>query len=256
MVTPDNGGERRRRYWPAAMVLIGLFGLAACSEVEPAAQGTSTTLGADGSQPAGTATGALGTPGSPQWVAAQLGDLPPRFHLCDFSGDIETYIENHKGGRAGTYQSLVSTWNKLKSMGATEGYYAVYGDGNDACDFVIGRPTTEDPMGPGAHDDNARDHPSTVFSFVAMYRDEPAAAATYETGMFGQDSLGPPAYQVVRGDPTGLGPNSVVASNNASAPVTNAVWQSKSFTVLFGAENLKGSEPQTAIDNIYKRINA
>lgn len=238
------------------MALVGALGLTACSEVEPTTQGASTTvIDEDAPTRAGSAAGPAGAPGSAQRVAVQLADLPPGFQLCDFSGEIETYIENHKGGRPATYQGLVSTWDKLKSMGAVGGYYAVYGDGDDACNFVIGRPTSEDPMGPGAHDDNARGHPTTVFSFVTIYRDEPAAANTYESGLFGQDRLGPPAYQVVRGEPTGLGPNSVVATNQASAPETNAVWQSKAYTVFLGSENLKGSEPQTVIDNVYKRIN-
>lgn len=238
---------RRLRRMPAALALTCLVGLVACSDADPAAKGGKTT-DPEAAEP-------LGAPGTPQRVAVQAADLPPGFHLCDYSGEIDTYIEaNRKEGRPGAADELQKTWDELKSKGATDGYYGVYGDGDVACNFVIGRPTSEDPMGPGAHADNARGHPTTIFSFVVRYRDEAAAAATYESGLFGQDNLTAPEYTVVKGAPTGLGPNSVVASNKASAPLTNALWQSKGFTVFFGAENLRGSEPEAVLDNIQQRI--
>jgi len=236
----------RRQVGRCLLVVVSGALLAGCSDSKASgggAIGASTTAVA--SQPA------AGAPGSTQRVAVQLGDLPPGFRSCDFAGEITSYIENHKGGRQSTYQNLVSTWEELKSMGAVEGWYAVYGDGAAACDFMIGRPT---PHGADLHDDNARGHPSTVFTFVARYTDEAAAASTYGSGLFGQDNLRAPQFEVVRGDPTGLGPNSVVASNRASAPVTRAIWQAKAFTVVYGSENLKGSEPQAVLDAVYGRI--
>jgi hypothetical protein len=237
--------RRRRRAGAFLLVALAVVAAACTTKDKPAAPvAGGTTLP--------TVTEA-GEPGSPQRVGLQLGELPSGFRLCDFSGEIGAYIENHKTGRKQTYDSLVSTWAKLQSMGATEGYYAVYGDSATACDFVIGRSTVHDP---GLHEDNARGHPTTAYTFVARYRDEAAAAEVYTSDTFGQKGLRPPQFDVVTGEPTGLGPNSVVASNKASQPVTRAVWQARSFTVVYGSENLKGSEPDALLDAVYGRIPA
>jgi len=59
---------------------------------------------------------------------------------------------------------------------------------------------------------------------------------------------------VVRGAPTALGPNSMVAVNHEEEPLTQAVWQAKSFTAVFGSENLRGYGPKRVLDAMYARV--
>ena len=227
-----------------ALVLVLALVLAGCSGGGGRGGG-----GPGGRAGAPTATVTPG-PATPERVAVQPGDLSPRFHRCDFSGDVDSYIAAFKEVNPSTYQSLTQTWRQLQAAGATGGYFAVYGDADVACNDVLGKATDHDES---LHDD-PKGHPTTVWSFVARYRDAEAAAAAYRADVFGQTHLKDQAFEVVEGEPTGLGPNSTVGTNQADAPVRQAVWQNTDFTVFYGSENLQPLDSERVTSAIDGRI--
>lgn len=249
--------DGRRRHQPrttlawVATISIALAGCSDNAKTEGAgASGPSTTVPASGPG----ARVDMGAPGSPQRISVQPADLPAGLHLCEYPGEDDTYIENIKPFDPEIYQSVVKTWGTLKSMGAVRGYYGVYGSNQFICDFVAGKAEADHSSGGQSHDDNARNHPATVISFVVEYKDEAAAADVYKSDVFTQSNLRAPEYQVTHGEATGLGPNSVVGSKNAAPPILSSVWQTKSFTVLFLSEALQPAESEAVLDAMYSRI--
>lgn len=242
---------RRRTRVLRAWALVVALGLGACSGSDPAvAPRREPPPEAQPGEP--VPDDESGPRPAPERVALQLEDLPEGFQRCSFSGDIDTYMENFRQASPDIYQGLRRTWEQLQASGATDGYYAFYGDSQTACDSVLNVPGDHDDL----HDpQNPGGHPITVFSFVTRYEDEAAAATVYLTNVFGQSRLGSPQYDVVVAEPTGLGPNATVASSQGGpTPVWQAVWQAKAFTVFFGSENLHALDARAALDAIHGRM--
>ncbi|MDQ6946740.1 MAG: hypothetical protein M3256_10860 [Actinomycetota bacterium] len=183
-------------------------------------------------------------------IAVQQGDLPDRFRKCSFSGDFVTHNEVFNGVNNDTYRSNLALWNRLKSQGATGAYIAYWGDTAEACDSVVTGPQSMNPHEPG------KPHPSVVLSLVVSFVDEDAAAASYKSDTFQQSALANSAdFQAREGDATGLGPNSLSASQpRAVVPIYQAVWQNGAVEVRFGSENLTTAESDAVASALNRRI--
>lgn len=189
-------------------------------------------------------------------VAIQPSDLPASFRKCSFSGDADTYLANAKRLNVDTYNSVLKTWNQLKLAGASDAYFATYGNNRSACDTVFrgrGRPIG-DVM---EHTrEQVRAHPVVAWSIVVQFRDEAAARSAYESNIFGQENLkGQQGIAVAEGEASGLGPNSVVAASvDATIPQRQAIWQKGSLTVFSGSANLPLDESRKMTAAIHGRI--
>lgn len=185
-----------------------------------------------------------------QRVAVQLSDLEPGFKSCAYSGDMDTYLRNIKDLNADTYQSVMSTWTDLKRAGATAGYAAYFGDSDRACRNLI---VPREQRDFGSEEEHVRNHPKMVSSFVIQFGDQAAAEAAYNADIFDHSQLADePAFDVARGEATRLGRNSIVAASKGSPiPTRQAVWQRRSFDILFQSTAIdrQASETVTAAMN-------
>ncbi len=224
----------------ALLVVFGLWTLS--KDIDEPRKAPAATAKAKESRPSAGADPTL------EAIAIQQSDLPEPSIRCDFSGDLDQYVQNLKDARSPSYESVVQTWSQLKEKGATAGYIAYWGDVQTACDSVISPSSSMDH--------SAAKHPFIAFSFVVRYKDQATAEAAYRSDIFGQSTLkANRSYQATEGDATGLGPNSVVAiTPNSSSALRQAIWQNRTVTVYFGSERIPLDNSKQIPENVNRRI--
>lgn len=186
-----------------------------------------------------------------QRVGVQTFDLPPGFRLCPYSGDFDAYLRNLKALHTGTDKEASDTWTGLRQAGAVAGYVVFYGGDAAACDNLR---KFADERKSDKEKETITKHPRFAYSVVIQFPDEAAASAAFKADLLRQSELNSgPALNVVEGDATGLGPNSIVVTNQGSSQqVRRVAWQHKSFAVLFSTTDmaLHSSESITTAMNL------
>ena len=184
-------------------------------------------------------------------VGVRPFDLPSGFRYCPYSGDYDAYLRNLRGMNTGTDQAAADTWTSLKQAGAVAGFVAFYGDGPSACDDLL---EFADERGTDAEKATITEHPRFVYSVVIQFADEAAAVAAYERDLLRQSELkSGKAMNIEEGATTGLGPNSLVVTNEGSSlQVRRVAWQSEKFAVLVSTTDmdLPASESITTAMNL------
>lgn len=186
-----------------------------------------------------------GAPSSPEYAAAQAGDLPVGLHRCDYSGSIPQYVESMRALDVDP-AAIDGTWKKLQDAGGVDSYIAVYTDTAEACRvWVVGSP--DGPV-------HARSR--VVSTVVVKFPDVATAEAAYAADIFQQSQLTSAAgRRVLSGPATKLGANSVTGATEDSDPtVHQAVWQAGTYNVFFTARNLTRAEFEKATSTENDRL--
>ncbi len=245
--SPSPPTAKGPKVWPLLLLPLPIVALVL-------AFGLWTTIRGDSVKPAPTpnqakAPGGGSVDSSLAAIAVQQSDLPSPSIRCDFSGDVQTYIQRLKDAGSGSYESVAQTWLQLQEKGATAGYMVFWGDAQPACDSIISSSNTMDHSGGNMH-------PSLTFSLVVRYQTPENAEAAYSADIFGQTKLTPtPTFEVTTGAETGLGPNSVVGfTRTAPIPLHQAIWQNSTVTVFYGSENIPLDKSKQVTESVNRRI--
>jgi hypothetical protein len=196
----------------------------------------------------GCTTAAHTTSVSAQSIALQPGDVSGLVK-CAGSGDIQTVIGREKSNDKVAASQYAAEWEQWRTQGATEAYYAAYGQTSTDCDALS-------TIGTGAPTGGL------IAGLVVKFKDQAIAARTYraDSTLLG---FGPKDItfiqlvggNVITGSGTGLGPESVVGSGYVSgATYYFAFWQKKVVASFFIAYDLPPAAAEGAARNVYRRM--
>ena len=184
---------------------------------------------------------------SAQSIALQPGDVSGLVK-CAGSGDIQTVIRREKSNDAAS--QYAAEWEQWKTQGATEAYFAAYGQTSTDCDALS-------TIGTGAPTGGL------IAGLVVTFKDQAIAARTYraDSTLLG---FGPKDItfiqlvggSVMTGTGTGLGPESVVGSGYVSgATYYFAFWQKKVVDSFFIAYDMPSAVAEGATRRVNQRMN-
>jgi hypothetical protein len=195
----------------------------------------------------GCTTAAHANSVSAQSIALQPGDVSGLVR-CASSGDIQTVIRREKSNSAAS--QFAAEWEQWKTQGATDAYYAAYGQTSTDCDALS-------TIGTGAPTGGL------IAGLVVTFKDQAIAARTYraDSTLLG---FGPKDItfiqlvggSVMTGTRTGLGPESVVGSGYVSgATYYFAFWQKKVVDSFFIAYDMPSAVAEGATRRVNQRMN-
>ncbi len=186
---------------------------------------------------------------SAQSIALQPGDVSGLVK-CAGSGDIQTVIGREKSNDQVAASQYAAEWEQWKTQGATEAYFAAYGQTSTDCD-ALSKIGTGAPTG------------GLIAGLVVTFKDQAIAARTYraDSTLLG---FGPKDItfiqlvggSVMTGTGTGLGPESVVGSGYVSgATYYFAFWQKKVADSFFIAYDMPSAVAEGATRRVNQRMN-
>jgi hypothetical protein len=184
---------------------------------------------------------------SAQSIALQPGDVSGLVK-CAGSGDIQTVIRREKSNDAAS--QYAAEWEQWKTQGATQAYFAAYGQTSTDCDALSA-------IGTGAPTGGL------IAGLVVTFKGQAIATRTYRAGStllgFGPKDI---AFiqlvggSVMTGSGTGLGPESVVGSGYVSgATYYFAFWQKKVVDSFFIAYDMPSAVAEGATRRVNQRMN-
>jgi hypothetical protein len=186
---------------------------------------------------------------SAQSIALQPGDVSGLVK-CARSGDIQTVITQERSNDQAAASQYAAEWEQWKTQGATEAYYAAYGQTSTDCDALSA-------IGTGAPTGGL------IAGLVVTFKDQAIAARTYRADStllgFGPKDI---AFihlvggSVMTGSSTGFGPESVVGSGYVSgATYYFAFWQKKVVDSFFIAYDMPSAVAEGAARRVNQRMN-
>jgi len=186
---------------------------------------------------------------SAQSIALQPGDVSGLVK-CARSGDIQTVITRERSDDQAAASQYAAEWEQWRTQGATEAYYAAYGQTSTDCDALS-------TIGAGAPTGGL------IAGLVVTFKDQAIAARTYRADStllgFGPKDI---AFiqlvggSVMTGSSTGLGPESVVGSGYVSgATYYFAFWQKKVVDSFFIAYDMPSAVAEGAARRVNQRMN-
>jgi hypothetical protein len=183
-----------------------------------------------------------------QSVALQPGDVAGLLR-CDTSGDVEAVLRYEQANEPTEYQQNALEWARWKSIGATQGYFAIYGRSQADCNAMSGAAAGAPPGG-------------LMAGLVVKFKNEATAARIYR-GAAPFLGFGPRDMTFIKvaggnltmGPPTGLGQESTVGS---ALVVGNtyffAFWQRKVFDSFLLAYDVQDADAERAVQGVNRRI--
>ena len=181
-----------------------------------------------------------GPPPDPAAISLQPGDLPADFQPCPASGNIMRYLQFLGRTSTAGREELASGWRDLQLNGASGAAVTVLTQQQAACGVRLG-------TGGGP----------SVATVVVRFRDESAAAAAYQRGMWGfaTPSEDEEVPGMVRGAATGVGRNAWVLERSVSGrSLLVGLWQRHLIAVLFVAIDSDPLHTKQAIAAVDRRI--
>jgi hypothetical protein len=175
----------------------------------------------------------------PTAISLQPGDLPA-FQRCPASGDIGRYVQFLQGTSTAARDELASGWRALQLNGASRAAVTVLAQQQAACGARLG-------TGAGP----------SVTTVVVSFRDEGAATAAYEHGMWGfaTPSVDAEVAGMARGPATGIGRNAWVLERSVNGrSLLIGLWQRHLIAVLFVAVDSDPLQTKQAIATVDGRI--
>jgi hypothetical protein len=196
----------------------------------------------------GCTTAAHTRSASAQSIALQPGDVSGLVK-CAGSGDIQAVIGRAKSMDQVAASHYAAEWEQWRTQGATEAYYAAYGQTSTDCNALS-------TIGNGAPTGGL------IAGLVVKFKNQAVAARTYraDSTLLG---FGPKDVEfiqlvggsVLTGSATGLGPQSVIGSGFVGgATYYFAFWQNKMVDSFFIAYDLPAAAAETAARNVNRRI--
>ena len=179
-------------------------------------------------------------PPDPTAISLQPGDLPADFQRCLASGDIGRYLQFLQRSSTAARDEMASGWRELQLNGASGGAVTVLAQQQAACSARLG-------TGAGP----------SVTTVVVRFRDEGAAVAAYERGMWGfaTPSADADVAGMARGAATGIGRNAWVLERSVSGrSLLVGLWQRHLIAVLFVAVDSDPLHTKQAIATVDRRI--
>lgn len=185
---------------------------------------------------------------TPQSIVPQPGDLP-RMQRCGVSGDVTSVLQDEKNRRSPAYDVNATEWEQWRQQGATDAYFAVYGQSAADC---------------AAASDSSTGAPSggLMVGLVVQFRDTRGAVANFqrESSLLG---LGPRDIRFIElaggtttfGTATGLGTASVVGKAEvAGANYFVAMWQRSRYQSEFIGYDMAYADADSAVLDMNRRI--
>lgn len=179
-------------------------------------------------------------PPDPTAISLQPSDLPADFQRCSASGDIMRYLQFLERTSTAGRDELASGWRDLQLNGASGAAVTVLAQQQAACAARLG-------TGAGP----------SVTTVVVRFRDEGAAAAAYQRGMWGfaTPSEDQEVPGLVRGAATGVGRNAWVLERSVNGrSLLVGLWQRHLIAVLFVAIDSDPLHAKQAIAAVDRRI--
>ena len=183
-----------------------------------------------------------------QSVTLQPSDVPGMLK-CAASGDVASVLQDEKIQGSLDYSMNATEWAQWRRQGATDAYFAVFGQSAADC-ATVSAGGTGAPRG------------ALMVGLVVKFQSEAVAARNYkrDTTLMG---LGPQDIRFIElaggtttfGSATGLGPASVIGSGLVAG--TNyfvAMWQNKSFESDFIGYDVNSNDADRAVRNMNRRI--
>jgi hypothetical protein len=186
---------------------------------------------------------------SAESIALQPGDVVG-LQRCAGSGDMQTVLREEQSNHQPGYYQNATEWQQWKTRGATEAYFAAYGQTPADCGAVSADGTTGAPTG------------GLMAGLVVKFKDPAIAARTFRADLtllgFGPKDITfiqLVGGRVMTGADTGLGPQSVIGMGSAAGSTYYfAFWQNKTADSFLIAYDLPSANAHGAAESVNQRM--